>query len=76
MIQSAKQKLFSEQYEKRGRFAQPALLAFRLATHADIDDAVSDLLADLMHWCDKHKHDFESELARARDHYGFEKNEG
>ena len=49
----------------------------------DPETVLTDLLADLMHWCDVQKAsgcmpepiDFESALERARDHYGEERAE-
>ncbi len=49
-----------------------ALEAFRRETGADLTDAVSDLLADLMHWCDRFGQEFERELRRAVNHYAEE----
>lgn len=53
----------------RALWAAIALEAFRKETGADLDDAVSDLLADLMHWCDRFGRKFETELRRALSHY-------
>lgn len=58
--------------ERRAEWAAVALSEFRRETGADIGDAASDLLADLMHWCDRNEQDFEEELRRARMHYEFE----
>ena len=49
--------------------ASIALDEFRRQTGADMEDAVSDLLADLMHWCDRFGQTFHEELRRARNHY-------
>ena len=46
--------------------------AFREATGTDAEDALSDLLADLMHWADRSDYDFEAALLRGRGHYGTE----
>jgi len=48
--------------------AANALRAFRRATGTNPEDAVADLLADLMHWCLQNGQDFEKELERARRH--------
>lgn len=53
----------------RAAWAWQALATFMDITGADRGDALADLLADLMHWCDRCEVAFESELARARDHY-------
>lgn len=52
--------------------AAVALDAFRHHTGAEPEDAASDLLADLMHWCDRHGASFSIELRRARSHYAAE----
>ena len=56
----------------RARWADVALNEFQRLTGADTGDAVSDLLADLMHWCCRSGQDFEAELQRAREHYDCE----
>ena len=43
------------------------------ATGADTDDAVTDLLADLMHFCNQCGIDFDDQLSRATDHYAEER---
>ena len=53
----------------RARWAAAALAEFRRQTGADLEDAVSDLLADLMHWCDRLGQEFPQELRRALHHY-------
>jgi hypothetical protein len=58
--------------DSRAGWAADAVTAFRSATGTDEGDAVSDLLADLMHWCDRHGQDFGHQLTRARDHYAAE----
>jgi len=62
----------AELNEARVQWAESALLALASETGADVGDAISDLLADLMHWCDQHGQNFEIELGRARDHYDYE----
>ena len=49
--------------------AAAALAEFQRQTGADLEDAVSDLLADLMHWCDWFGQEFPKELRRALNHY-------
>ena len=56
----------------RARWAAIVLAEFQRQTGSDAEDAVSDLLADLMHWCDRFGQDFNAELRRARNHYGAE----
>lgn len=58
--------------ESRVQWADSALQVFQQETGADLQDAVSDLLGDLMHWCDHQGQDFENELRRARFHYEVE----
>jgi hypothetical protein len=55
--------------DNRAEWAEAALLEFKSQTGTDTEDAVSDLLADLMHWCDRNAQDFDHELSRARNHY-------
>jgi hypothetical protein len=53
----------------RAEWAAAALRHFQCCTGTDYDDSVTDLLGDLMHWCDRNGVDFGDELARARRHY-------
>ena len=39
--------------DKRAQWAQEAVTAFQRVTRADDEDAVKDLLANLMHLCDR-----------------------
>jgi hypothetical protein len=55
--------------DKRAAWGERAIVAFETATRTDRDDALSDLLADLMHWCDRNGFNFDDELFRARNHY-------
>jgi hypothetical protein len=57
---------------KRAKWAGCALLRFRKLTGTDEPDALCDLLADLMHWCDRNGQDFGQQLARAKEHYAAE----
>lgn len=57
---------------RRAAAAAVALDAFRHHTGAEPEDAACDLLADLMHWCDRHGASFANELHRARTHYAAE----
>lgn len=54
------------------RWAAATLEEFRRHTGTDFEDAVCDLLANLMHWCDRFGQDFNAELRRARNHYDAE----
>ena len=56
----------------RAEWAGQAIAAFTLATGTDREDALADLLADLMHWADRNGVSFADELGRARNHYGAE----
>lgn len=53
----------------RARWAAIVLAEFQRQTGSDPEDAVSDLLADLMHWCDRSGQEFNDELRRALHHY-------
>ena len=52
---------------------ETALLNYQNETDVDLQDAVWDLLADLMHWCDRCGQDFENGLRLARMHHEAEK---
>lgn len=52
--------------------AETALTNYQDETGADLEDAVCDLLADIMHWCDRSGHEFETSLRRARMHHDHE----
>ena len=58
--------------DDRAAWAGSALAAFVRTTGTDEEDAVGDLLADLMHWCDRHGHDFALARSRAEGHYAAE----
>ncbi len=58
--------------DKRSAWAAVAVRAFIDETGTDEEDAVCDLVADLIHWCDRHGYDFERELSRGRSHYDAE----
>ena len=67
------------QDDDRGQSAQAAIRHFQIVTGCDWDDAIADLLADLMHLCDRETRedgetplDFTAELERARQHYAAE----
>jgi hypothetical protein len=55
--------------DKRAAWAAVALRAFRLVTGTDNEDALGDLLCDLMHLSDRNDYDFNDALSRARWHY-------
>ncbi len=56
----------------RAAWAEKALLAFCCQTGTDYEDALGDLLCDLVHWADKNKFDFDAALNRARDNHAIE----
>jgi hypothetical protein len=58
--------------DDRAQWAKAALKAFIDQTGVDYEDALADLLADLMHLADREPFDFESDLDRAREHYAAE----
>jgi hypothetical protein len=53
----------------RAAWAAAAIVAFQEVTGSDDCDALGDLLADLMHWCDETGQDFEQALRNGRSHY-------
>jgi hypothetical protein len=55
--------------DDRSSWADASLRAFRKATRCDREDALGDLLADLIHWSDRNQSDFDAALVRARMHY-------
>lgn len=55
--------------EDRAEWAGAALRHFQGTTGSDFEDALCDLLCDLIHWSDRNALDFDSELSRARQHY-------
>lgn len=70
------------QNDDRAEWAESAIRQFQITTGTDFDDALKDLLCDLMHWCDRTTFtdgetpiDFESALATARMHYEAETTE-
>jgi len=58
--------------DNRAAWAGAALSAFMMVTGIDEEDALGDLLADLMHWADRHGYDFDAALDRGRWHYDAE----
>lgn len=60
-------------YKPHVRRTAAALRTYKRAARIDLKNVVSDLLADLMHWCDCHDQDFEDKLRIGRMHYGAEK---
>jgi hypothetical protein len=61
--------------DERAAWAAQALITFIAATGTDFQDALPDLLADLMHWCDRHNVSFSAELGKAHQHYEAETQE-
>lgn len=57
--------------DERAGWAEGAITTLQQTTGADRCDALSDLLANLFHWCDRQSVpvDFNRELERARGHY-------
>ena len=56
---------------RRAAMAKKALKVYRY--EVEKEDALTDLLVDLMHLCKAQGHDFERLLVRAQDHYEAEK---
>lgn len=61
-----------EMNDERALWAETALASFRDATGADKGDALSNLLCDLMHWCDRNRQSFLVAMERAQMHYDAE----
>jgi hypothetical protein len=57
------------QNDARAAWAWAALAAFKRETGTDLEDALGDLLCDLMHWADRNQTSFPAMLIRARAHY-------
>jgi hypothetical protein len=55
--------------DDRSAWAGTALALFMQLTGTEHEDALGDLLADLMHWADRNQYDFDAALERARGHY-------
>ena len=55
--------------DDRASRAAESLETFMATTGSDIGDALSDLLADLMHWADHNGQNFTQEHRRAQGHY-------
>lgn len=55
--------------EQRAGWADEAIRKFQRETSTDDDCLLADLLADIMHWCDRKNYDFEAALNSAREHY-------
>jgi len=53
----------------RTAWAGSALKHFQSLTGADHEDALGDLLCDLMHWASANNFDFDAAMCRARCHY-------
>lgn len=53
----------------RAEWAAAAFRHFQCVTGCDYEDSLRDLLADLMHWCDRNNFDFELALFRAQGHH-------
>ena len=52
--------------DDRAAWAQEAISAFQKAVRTDDQDALKDLLCDLMHWAPRHGDDFDACLRAAR----------
>ena len=57
------------QNDDRASWASTALIAFKSETGSDDEDAMSDLLCDMMHLADREGEDFTTDLRRAAGHY-------
>jgi hypothetical protein len=67
-----KRKLPPDPEKMNGRHAEcatDALSHYQSVTGTDREAALGDLLADLIHWCDRNNFDFDLALSRAQGHY-------
>jgi hypothetical protein len=55
--------------DNRAEWGASCIRHFQCTTGADYDDALCDLLCDLMHWADRNELEFDGQLSRARMHY-------
>jgi hypothetical protein len=55
--------------DHRAAWAGAALATFMQVTGSEKEDALGDVLTDLMHYSDRHNYDFDAALDRARWHY-------
>lgn len=55
--------------DSRAEWAEEALQTFMTRTGTDREDALGDLLSDLMHWADRNGTDFKAALRTADAHY-------
>ncbi len=62
--------------DRRANAAECAVEGFRLTMPTDDEDALCDLLCDLMHWCDRNGESFRLEMQRAVMHYEAETTTG
>ena len=58
--------------DQRAALAESIVVRFIDEAQTDRECALTDLLADLMHWCDRHSVNFTIELELAREHYAAE----
>jgi hypothetical protein len=58
--------------DRRAAWAERAICEFQMATNSDREDALCDLLTDLMHWSDRSGIPFWVSLERAQFHYNAE----
>lgn len=63
-----------KQNSDRARWSSMALYYFIGETGSDLEDAVSDLIADLGHWCDRNGMNLKEQISRAEEHYDAETN--
>jgi hypothetical protein len=55
--------------DARAEWAGACIRHFQCSTGTDFDDALADLLCDLMHWADRNGFDFEAQFRRGSTHY-------
>lgn len=57
---------------RRAECAADILTAYCHRSGSEPEHALTDLLADLMHWCNANGQDFQTALDRAREHHNEE----
>ena len=55
--------------DTRAGWGEQVILRFEALTGCDREDALADMLCDLMHWCDRNGLDFARQVERAEYHY-------
>ena len=62
--------------ERRSGWAARAIATFQGDTGSDLEDAASDLIGDIGHWCDRYGVSFTDAIRRGLYHYASETSGG